>query len=139
MSRTIEYEPLVCANCFKRTSALKPFLIEDIVCPGCGKTWMILNPLNYVGSTTRGTHIAFTNNGPQTEKHKTNTYTVIATADGFVLGRIAWFGRWRKYVFEPSTDCLFEETCLREIALFCQSETRQQVKNAAAKRKAAKA
>lgn len=92
---------------------------------------------------TNGTHIVFRNMGPtpvgKTRWTKTNIYEVTAKADNFPLGRIAWFGRWRKYTFQPSSDCVFEETCMREISLFIQQETRLQMKRAAEKRKAAKA
>lgn len=92
---------------------------------------------------TKGTHIVFRNMGPtpvgKTRWTKTNIYEVTAKADNFPLGRIAWFGRWRKYTFQPSSDCVFEETCMREISLFIQQETRLQMKQAAEKRKSAKA
>jgi hypothetical protein len=39
------------------------------------------------------------------------------------LGRIKWFAPWRKYAFPPSSETVFEEDCLREIATFCVEET----------------
>ncbi len=39
------------------------------------------------------------------------------------VGDVMWFGRWRKYVFAPSENCVFEEICLTEIAEFIKSMT----------------
>ena len=44
-------------------------------------------------------------------------------AGGFTLGQVKWFGAWRRYAFFPSAGTVFEETCLRQIANFCQHET----------------
>jgi hypothetical protein len=38
--------------------------------------------------------------------------------DGSVLGTVKWFGRWRKYCYFPEPNCVFEQTCLRDIAEF---------------------
>ena len=40
------------------------------------------------------------------------------------LGGIAWFGKWKKYAFFPNKGTVYDETCLREIAEFCVSQTR---------------
>lgn len=93
-------------------------------------------------SFTQGTHIYFRNLGHMNPsrgyQRKTNIYEVYAKGDNFLLGRIAWYSRWRKYVFEPSANTIYEETCMREIAQFIEEETSAQRK-AAARRKAAKA
>jgi len=39
------------------------------------------------------------------------------------LGKICFFGRWRKYCFYPDTDTLFDYLCLNEISYFCKAET----------------
>lgn len=31
------------------------------------------------------------------------------------LGRIEWYGPWRRYVFKPQTETLFDATCLTVI------------------------
>ena len=36
------------------------------------------------------------------------------------LGRVAWFGRWRKYAFFPEPGCVFEEVCMRELSEFIE-------------------
>lgn len=42
-----------------------------------------------------------------------------------LLGRVGWAGRWRCYTFVPNRalDLIFEKTCLRDIAAFCEDET----------------
>lgn len=42
---------------------------------------------------------------------------------GSDLGQVRWFSRWRKYGFFPVEGKVFEETCLREIAFFCETAT----------------
>ena len=42
---------------------------------------------------------------------------------GVPLGQVKWFGKWRKYSFFPLQETLYEETCLRDIADFCQTLT----------------
>ena len=113
--------------------------MEDINpnCQKCGKTWWVPRSLKYIAdSLTEGKYIDFrlTELGVKTKK-----WVVQNRDNAIVLGRIAWFGRWRKYVFEPYPNMVFEETCLRDIAMFCQQETKLQMKRAAEKRKAAKA
>jgi hypothetical protein len=56
---------------------------------------------------------------------KTGIWRVMAQDNGAFLGKIKWFGRWRKYCFFPSGDTVFEEVCLRDIAKFVESETRK--------------
>lgn len=56
---------------------------------------------------------------------KTSEWDVVGHK-GVLLGHVAWFGRWRKYVFFPSPATVFEQACLREIANFLERETREQ-------------
>ena len=67
-----------------------------------------------------GTHIVF--RVLICDGRKTIIWQVIAK-DGADLGSVRWFGRWRKYCFFPAADCVFEETCLREIAQFIEDRT----------------
>ena len=39
------------------------------------------------------------------------------------LGVVRWLTRWRKYTFQPEPNCVFEETCLRDIAQFIKDRT----------------
>lgn len=68
---------------------------------------------------------------------KTFIWTVYTKGLGFVLGEVRWFGRWTKYAFYPANECVFEETCLWDIAAFCKEQTSAQRKAAAAARKKA--
>ena len=52
----------------------------------------------------------------QTEK--TAIYNVIAKEGDLMLGEIKWFAQWRKYVFLPSNQTIFESKCLNDIVDF---------------------
>ncbi len=77
-------------------------------------------------STTTSKYITFCDIGPRPGEN-TSRYDVIAKEDNAELGRIRWFDRWSKYVFIPNqdTETCFEETCLRDIAEFCETRTRE--------------
>jgi hypothetical protein len=75
-----------------------------------------VGPLEY-----DGTHIVFRIDDIGA---KTNKWFVNAK-NGDFLGRVRWFGRWRRYCFSPEYDCVFEEICLREIAQFVIERTEQ--------------
>ena len=47
---------------------------------------------------------------------KTRRFHVFSVRQGTVLGRIAWFGRWRQYVFEPNPGTVFNNECLTSLA-----------------------
>jgi len=59
---------------------------------------------------------------------KTKVWNVLALDGDVILGRVSWFGRWRKYCFFPSPECVFEQDCLRDIALFIEDQTKAQRK-----------
>ncbi len=69
-----------------------------------------------------GTHIEFVHEG-MSLSGKTGIWIVLAKRGGGVLGKVKWFSRWRKYSFFPAQDCVFEQTCLREIAEFIELRT----------------
>jgi hypothetical protein len=55
---------------------------------------------------------------------KTRTWDVRPTADpNTLLGQVKWFGRWRAYAFFPCADTVYERTCLRDLAQFCERQT----------------
>jgi hypothetical protein len=61
------------------------------------------------------------------EGRKTVIWRVISTSDiGVLLGDIRWYGRWRRYCFFPNNDLalVFEQDCLRDIAQFCEDQTK---------------
>jgi hypothetical protein len=42
------------------------------------------------------------------------------------LGDVRWYSYWRRFVFEPKTrwhQVVFDASCLREIADFCEEQT----------------
>lgn len=61
------------------------------------------------------------------ESGKTERYIVRAKQGNVMLGDIRWFAGWRKYAFFPYADRVFEQDCLRDIALFLEQlmEARQ--------------
>lgn len=63
----------------------------------------------------------------QDPKRKTKTFAVVPKGWGGreaeVLGEVRWFSRWRCYSFFPSCATIYEQVCLRHIALFCETET----------------
>lgn len=38
------------------------------------------------------------------------------------LGVVSWWSHWRRYVFLPEADVLFDAGCLRELARFCDEQ-----------------
>ena len=52
------------------------------------------------------------------QKAKTQVWNIISKEDSIILGYIAWYPPWRKYVFFPNNNMVFEKTCLNDIILF---------------------
>jgi len=77
------------------------------------------------GPIESGTHILFV---PAPPKSKTKVWWVLNKYDEAQLGWVGWFARWRKYGFYPQTGTVYEETCLREIAAFCERQTKERKK-----------
>lgn len=48
----------------------------------------------------------------------------VVTRSGETIGSVSWFGRWRKYAYFP-INSVYEEDCLREIASFIETKTRE--------------
>lgn len=63
-------------------------------------------------------------NAEASEGKKTHVWDILARRDGFLLGQVRWFGRWRQYTFYPSNATIFNPDCLMEIADFCARNTR---------------
>lgn len=88
---------------------------------------MALTSLNQ--NWTRGEHITFRFN-TMTASGKTKVFDVLEGRVGVdvaltsKLGEVRWFSHWRCYAFFPSPACIFEKTCLRDIAEFCESQTK---------------
>lgn len=56
-------------------------------------------------------------------KRKTKTWRIL-TLDDVSLGLVLFFPKWRKFVYQPHGSTLYEETCLRDIASFCEEQTK---------------
>ena len=54
----------------------------------------------------------------------TSCWNVVSKEDGDILGAVYWHAPWRCYAFHPSSECIFEHRCLRDIAMFCEEETK---------------
>jgi hypothetical protein len=57
----------------------------------------------------------------------TKAWDVLSTSMiAVLLGKVRWYGPWRKYSFFPNrnADLVFEKDCLRDIADFCETETK---------------
>lgn len=49
---------------------------------------------------------------------KTDHYYVVNRSTGTTVGQIRWYGGFRKYVFEPYDNIIFDANCLQEISTF---------------------
>lgn len=49
---------------------------------------------------------------------KTCKWRVESKSSGDILGRIAWWGAWRQFVFAPHIDTVFNKGCLNDISAF---------------------
>lgn len=54
---------------------------------------------------------------------KTKVFRVDSKEAGFEIGYVRFYPKWRKYVYEPLDDTIYEQVCLREIASFIEQET----------------
>lgn len=67
---------------------------------------------------------------PCVKGHKTKRFAVrTKDSDCFLLGIIKWDGPWRKYCFYPAEMKKFEWDCMRNIADFCQQQTKEHKKD----------
>lgn len=56
---------------------------------------------------------------------KTKRWQVVTADRTHQLGSVHWYGAWRQYCFFPIQQTVFERQCLRDIADFCESETKK--------------
>ncbi len=52
----------------------------------------------------------------QGARTKTRWWDIQSKSSRNLLGYVKWYSPWRKYVFSPISNTLFDEKCLREIA-----------------------
>lgn len=68
-------------------------------------------------------YIQFVNAG-YSSSGKTKVWDVATKEDSEdLIGQVRWFGSWRCYAFYPYDKTVFEKTCLRDIANFCEEKT----------------
>lgn len=67
-------------------------------------------------------HLSFTHTG-DSASGKTKRWEVVS--NNGLLAEIMWYGQWRKYCFFPFMQTVFDVSCLREIADFCEARTRE--------------
>jgi hypothetical protein len=58
---------------------------------------------------------------------RTDLWRVWSLQEAIYLGEVSWFAHWRRYTFRPVADTVFDAGCLREVAIFCDFETRRHV------------
>ena len=51
------------------------------------------------------------------KERKTAVY-VVTGQTGAALARILWHGPWRRYIFEPYHDTIYDSNCLKDIIKF---------------------
>lgn len=61
--------------------------------------------------------------------HKTDRWQVIANEGDDDLGEVYWNTGWRRYIFAPYSNCIFEQDCLRDIAEFIECQTKERKKS----------
>jgi hypothetical protein len=57
------------------------------------------------------------------EKGRRTLVWRVTTLGGGHLGFVEWYSPWRCYAFHPAAETLFEKTCLRDMADFCEKAT----------------
>jgi hypothetical protein len=57
---------------------------------------------------------------------KTKLWEVRSKDQSAVLGEVKWYGPWRQYTYFANPHTIYERQCLRDIADFCERETRAQ-------------
>lgn len=53
----------------------------------------------------------------------THVWMVSSGRSEALLGRVAWYAAWRRYVFYPENGTLYDRDCLRSLAEFCAKAT----------------
>jgi hypothetical protein len=67
---------------------------------------------------------------PLASGKKTKRWAVSAKEGGDRLGSIQWYGPWRQYTFQPAANTIYERQCLRDLADFCELQTKTHRKSA---------
>lgn len=60
---------------------------------------------------------------PRQPNKKTDRWEILNIKDGFLLGMVFWYPRWRQYCFSPVPEItIFSHDCLTAIAAFIEKE-----------------
>lgn len=59
---------------------------------------------------------------------KTQVFKVTSKDESTILGQIQWHGAWRKYVFAPNQNTIYDNKCMIELARICEEKTKEQLK-----------
>lgn len=73
----------------------------------------------------QATYVNFEDIGRLKIGAKTKLFRVTNRAIGMVIGYIQWKPTWRRYVYCPEPDTIYDPKCMREIADFCEDVSRQ--------------
>jgi hypothetical protein len=60
---------------------------------------------------------------PHVEGRKTEKWKVLSVMGSYELGVVSFHPAWRKYVFWPEKNTIFDPECLRELAQFVDRQT----------------
>lgn len=84
----------------------------------------IMEGLRDVERHLRQTRLAFveTISLGERDKQVTRRWSVYSTFGG-VLGEVRWYSAWRRYVFYPEADTLYDAACMLVLAEFCNAKT----------------
>lgn len=52
------------------------------------------------------------------------TYRIYNNKGGDQIGIISWYKPWKQYVFSSQPECVFNNSCLRDVLDFMESEAR---------------
>ena len=53
--------------------------------------------------------------------NKTSLFNVFTKDRTTFLGAVKWFSRWRCYAFFPAAETVFEQQCMRDLAVFLET------------------
>ena len=60
---------------------------------------------------------------PPLPLRKTKSWNVYSAHGGELLGFVYWYCAWRRYVFNPVAQTVYDAACLRAAADFCEQAT----------------
>lgn len=70
------------------------------------------------------TYVSFHENYAKSTE-KTKAFNVRSRKSQDYLGLVKFRPQWRKYVFTPESNTLYDSVCLAEISIFCRRQTEE--------------